>query len=97
MENIVHAVHGFPAGFNGTDVAFDQAERRSVQERRDIFPFPRQEVIQADDLVSLSKKGFRQIGTDESGSAGYEDPGMCYCAGHNLPSTFSRGRTDLTS
>src|SRR6266404_4958842 len=56
------------------DVLLDEREALVAEKRRDVVRRPRQEVVDADDVVTLREQAFAEVGADETGAAGDEDP-----------------------
>lgn len=63
------------AGLQVTDIAGDQSEARVVQERRDILVLTGGKVVETGYLAALFQQRLDQIGADETGSAGDQNPG----------------------
>ena len=56
------------------DVLLDEREALVAEKQRDVVRRPRQEVVDADDVVTLREQAFAEVGADEAGAAGDEDP-----------------------
>lgn len=82
MQNIVNVADRFPAGFRIADVAFDETEVRILFKRTQILPFSGGKVVENCDFIVLCEQFFREVGADESGSAGDENPRIFDVAFH---------------
>jgi hypothetical protein len=56
------------------DIVFDEPELGIVQQRRDVPPVAGQEVVNAQDLVTVRQKPFAEMRADEPGASGNNSP-----------------------
>jgi len=73
VQHVIRPGDGLAAHRNIADIPFDQSERAVVGKRRQVFAFTGHEVVKHNNFIVQFQQGFDQIGTDEPGTAGYEN------------------------
>ena len=69
MKDVIHICNGFTAGVEIADVTFEQTECGIAEERSQVLPFPRDEIVKTHHLIVHLKQSLNEVGADESCSS----------------------------